>query len=103
MAIRPLDMQVMVPHIQEVAQMKHTENQRSNLEQNYMSNQNDKNTEHEQKSVSKSSEDQNAEQHADAREKGNNAYNYEQPNKKHKKENEEKEEPKGYHKIDVRI
>ncbi|WZL82917.1 hypothetical protein QBE53_07340 [Vallitaleaceae bacterium 9-2] len=102
MSIRPLDMQVMVPKLQEVSQIKHAQNQRSNLEQSHIASQNEKNVQHNQKSVVKSFEDQKADQEADAKEEGKNTYGYQPPNKK-QKQNKEKKKPKSYHKIDVRI
>ena len=102
MAIRPLDMQVMVPKLQEVAQMKHAENQRSNLEQSQIANQNEKNAQHNQQSVIKSSEGQETDQQADAKDEGKNTYGY-QPPKKNARKKRETKQPKSYHKIDVRV
>jgi hypothetical protein len=102
MAIRPLDMQVMVPKLQEVAQMKHAENQRSNLEQSHIANQNNKDIQHDQHRVKHSSEGQETDAQADAKEEGKNTYGYQPPNKK-RDQTKEKKKPKSYHKIDVRI
>jgi hypothetical protein len=102
MALRPLDMQVMVPKLQEVAQMKHLENQRSNLEQSNIANQHNKDIQHDQHRVKHSSEGQGTDAQADAKEEGKNTYGYQAPNKK-RDEEKEKKKPKSYHKIDIRI
>lgn len=102
MAIRPLDMQVMVPKLQELSHMKQLENQKSMLDQNQIANNTNKQTTHSQQSVEKSDKDERSENHADAKEESKNKYGYKPPNKE-KKEGEPKPPPKSYHKIDIKV
>lgn len=102
MAIRPLDMQVMVPKLQEVAHMRHAENQRGTVSQNNIANTTKNNVQQNQQTVVKSNEDQKSDSQADAKEEGKNKYGYKKPNPNKKKE-EVHEPPKSYHKIDIQV
>jgi hypothetical protein len=102
MAIRPIDMQVMVPKLQEVAQMRQLENQRSTLNQNQIANNTNKQTMQNQQTVIKSEKDEGSDNHADAKEESKNKYGYKPPNKE-KKEEEPKPPPTSYHKIDIKV
>lgn len=103
MSIRPLDMQVMVPKLQEVASMRHTENQKGAVSQNNIANTMKHQTEHNQQSVVKSDEDQKPDAHADAKDEGKNKYGYSKPNSQEKQDNKSSEPPRSYHKIDIQI
>lgn len=103
MAIRPLDMQVMVPKLQELAQIRQLENQKAMLDQNQFANNTNKHITHEQQSVVKSEKDEKSDNHADAKEESQNKYGYRPPSK-NKKESESKQKPpESYHKIDVKV
>jgi len=102
MAIRPLDMQVMVPKLNEVSHMKQLENQKSMLDQSQIMNSASKQTQHTQQSVVKSDKDEKSDNHTDAKDEGKNKYGYKPP-KKEKKEDEPKPPPASYHKIDIKV
>jgi len=102
MAIRPLDMQVMVQKLTDVAQMRQTENQRASVNQNNISSTIQHETAHNQQSVGETSKDQDAEHQADAKDEGKNKYTYNP--KDIKKKDEKKDDPgSDYHKIDIKI
>ena len=105
MSIRPIDNQVMIPRLQNVAQMRHAELQKSGIDQSNITNTSQKQIEHNQKSVVQSSKDQEMDHQADAKEEGKNKFaSYEDPSKrKHKKEAKKPPEEKSYHKIDLKI
>jgi len=103
MSIRPLDMQVMVPKLNEVAQLKQLEHQRAGLNQQEIAHSFDKKNEKAQSSVEKAQEDSLLQNHADAKEKGKNTY--ERKSKKNKKENSNNkpQDSSPGHKIDIKI
>ncbi|PKM49870.1 MAG: hypothetical protein CVV02_14100 [Firmicutes bacterium HGW-Firmicutes-7] len=104
MSIRPLDMQVMVPKLQEVAQMKQMEQQRSGINQQDITHNQHKKNEKAQKSVEKTSEENLLQNQADAKDKGNNEYD--SHGKKKNKNKDIKEETGsngGRNKIDIKI
>lgn len=103
MAIRPLDMQVMVPKLQELAQMRQLENQKATLDQNQYSNNTQKQVAHEHQSVVKSEKDEKSDNHADAKEEGQNKYGYRPPSKTKKEPDSKQKPPESYHKIDVKV
>ncbi|PKM95737.1 MAG: hypothetical protein CVU84_02740 [Firmicutes bacterium HGW-Firmicutes-1] len=104
MSIRPLDMQVMVPKLQEVAQMKHMEQQRAGINQHDINHAQDKKNEKAHQSVEKTSEDNLLQNKADAKEKGNNEYNAQGKKKKKDKEVIEEKTNNGMrNKIDIKI
>ncbi len=74
MSIRPLDMQVMIPKLQEVAQMRQIENQKAGINQHEINHSQDKKQEKMQSMVQKSPEDSNLDNHADAKEEGKGTY-----------------------------
>lgn len=104
MSIRPIDMQVMVPKLQEVAQIRHAEQQRAGLAQDQSAQMTERNTIRNHQTVIKSNQDERAQNEADAREKGKNTY---QAMKKQSKEQAEEEAKKkknpSAHKIDIQI
>lgn len=103
MSIRPLDMQVILPKTQEVANIKHLEQQKSNINQHNIAQNMDANVKNETKNVVKSGENEKAYSRSDAKKKGNNKY--QKNNKKREKKNnsEEKRRPATGNKIDIRI
>lgn len=106
MQIRPLDMQVMVPKLQEVANMRQQENQKSALNQSEISNNQDKNHEKLEKSVKKTNEDELLKNNLDARDKGSNEYTSNGKNKSPKKSDKDDLPEMGEpvrNKIDIRI
>lgn len=102
MPIRPLDMQVMVPRMENVARMRHAENQKAGIDQNNISATNQKQVATSQQTVVSSHKNQEMDQHQDAKEEGKNKYAYKKPDGKQHKD-EEPEVPKSYHKIDIKI
>jgi hypothetical protein len=101
MPIRPLDMQVMLPKMQEVARMRQNENQKSGINQNNIATTTKNETKLSQKTVTSSGKDQEADNNADAKEEGKNKYGY-KPTKKKKEDNNPPIDG-SYHKIDVKI
>lgn len=99
MSIRPLDMQVMVPKLQEVSRMQHLEQQKSGVMQQEVANNMKRNTEKNQKTVNKSKEDQKSSNDADAKKEGRNKY------QKTKGTNNKKkiEKSSSNHRIDIKI
>lgn len=103
MAIRPLDMQVMVPKMQEVARMRQNENQKAGINQNNIATTTKNETKMSQQTVTSSGKDQEADHNADAKEESKNKYGY-KPTKKKKAQDDKKPPEEGsYHKIDVKI
>lgn len=104
MAIRPLDMQVMVPKLQNVAQMKHAEMQKAGIDQSNISNTSQKEVSHNQQSVVQSHKDQEMDHNADAKEESKSKYMaYKKPDGKHKNEEKKPPEEASYHKIDIKV
>ena len=103
MAIRPLDMQVMVPKLQEVARMRQNENQKSGINQSNIATTTKHETELSQQTVRSSDKDQEADHNADAKEESKNKYGYKSSKKRKKKEANNPPKDGSYHKIDVKI
>lgn len=103
MAIRPLDMQVMVPKLQELAQMKQLENQKSMLDQSQINNSANKQIMHNQQSIVKSDKDEKSDNHADAKDEGKNKYGYKPPSNGKKESEPKPKPPESYHKIDIKV
>lgn len=104
MAIRPLDMQVMIPKLQEIAHMKHLEQQKAGVNQQEIGASLGKKNEKFQKTVAKTSEDEALDHHSDAKEKGKNQYYSAQKKDNLKnKENEDTVPGLPKHKIDIKI
>lgn len=99
MSIRPLDMQVMVPKLQEVSRMQHLEQQKSGVMQQEVANNMKRNTEKNQKTVNKSKEDQKSSNDADAKKEGRNKYQKTKGNNNKKKI----EKASSNHRIDIKI
>ncbi len=102
MPIRPLDLQVMVPRMENVARMRHAENQKAGVDQSNISATNQKQVTTNQQTVISSHKNQEMDQHQDAKEEGKNKYAYKKPDGK-KQKDEEQSVPKSYHKIDIKI
>jgi hypothetical protein len=100
MSIRPLDMQVMLPKTQEIANMRHLDQQKANLNQHNIAQSIDSKIENETKNVVKSGENEKAYSRTDAKKKGNNKY---QKNKKKKEDKKKSKKNLGRTKIDIRI
>lgn len=105
MPIRPIDMQVAIPKLGEVARMSQLEQQKAGLQQSQTGVTNEKNTEREHRSVSESQTDNKSGSEADARKKGRNAYSQRQKNKK---DGEQPKQPEissdgRQHRIDIQI
>lgn len=104
MSIRPLDMQVMVPKMNEVAQIKNMEQQKAGINQQEIQDQQNKENIKTQQTVIKAQEDDRLENHADAKEKGKSTYN---PRKKKKNVNliskDDFVEENSGHKIDIKL
>ncbi|MCT4688255.1 hypothetical protein [Vallitalea sp.] len=105
MSIRPLDMQVMLPKTQEIANIKHLDQQKANINQHNIAHSMNSKVENETKNVVKSNENEKAYSRSDAKEKGNNKYQNNKKKKDNKKEgsNKGKKNYVGRTKIDIRI
>lgn len=102
MPIRPLDLQVSIPRMDNVARMRHAENQKAGIDQSNISATNQKQVAQNQQTVVSSQADQKMDQHQDAKEEGQNKYAYKKPDGKKKKE-DDRSVPESYHKIDIKI
>lgn len=103
MAIRPLDMQVMVPKLQQVANMRHAENQKGAVAQSQTANVTKHQAQMSQQTVVKSNENDKSHNQADAKEEGKNKYAYSNPTKHKEEKDKVVEKPASYHKIDISI
>jgi hypothetical protein len=102
MAIRPLDMQVMIPKIPEVAKTNRLDPHKASLAQQQLQNNQQKVHDLDQKKVSRSTENEKARNDDDAKDKGKNKYQHssESGDNKSKEHNNNKAKS---HKIDIRI
>ncbi len=96
-------MQVSIPKLAEVSRMSHLEQQKSGLQQNQNGLTADKNTQHENRSVSGALKDNKSDTDADARKKGRNEYVKNKKKGKGSEEEKNDQRPKSNHKIDIRI
>lgn len=103
MSIRPLDMQVMVPKLNEVAQIKHLEQQKAGINQQDISTIQDKKNDRAQKSVEKTNKEDILNNHADAKEKGKNQYNYHGKKRKNKNNINNERKSISTNRIDIKI
>lgn len=104
MSIRPLDMQVMLPKTQEVASIRHIDQQKSNLNQHNIANTVNQNIQKETKQVIKSGQNEKTYTRSDAKQKGKNKYH--KQNNKNEKNSEDKQSNTYYRKrckIDIKI
>ena len=101
MSIRPLDMQVMVPKIQQVAEMKQVEEQKANVNQHQLGQHTTKKRDIEHKSVTPTNENEKSRNQFDAKEKGKN--NYYKSNKKKQKKKKQVNQNESTHRIDIKI
>lgn len=103
MAIRPIDMQVAVPRLQEVSRINHLEQQRPSLQGQQSQREIGHHIEKEQKTVVSSQKDARSESEADARKEGRNKYESKKGKKKEGQKDGVSPQEKSYHKIDIRI
>ena len=104
MSIRPLDMQVMVPKLQEVAHMKQVEHQKAGLNQQEIGHNLEKKNEKAQSSVEGAPEESYLQNHADAKEKGKNTYDAKGKKKDEKNSaNNKPDDNNSGHRIDIKI
>lgn len=103
MAIRPLDMQVMVPKLQDVAKINQTQQQKGQVQQDQLSASQQKVTEHEKRSVGGSKEDEKARNQQDAKDEGKGGYYSDPRDKKKQEQDKESAENVPRHKIDIKI
>lgn len=103
MPIRPIDLQVSIPKMSEVARMKHLEQHKSGLQQEQNATVTDKSVNKESQTVMQSEADSKADTDADSRKKGRNEY-FNKKNKGQKNEDDQEViQPKSKNKIDIRI
>lgn len=104
MSIRPLDMQVMIPKTQEIANIRHLDQQKANISQQNIATTMNNNIKDETRTVVKSGKNEKSYDRADAKKKGKNKY---QSNNKKKEDKEKENEDNFYYKsrskIDIRI
>lgn len=105
MPIRPIDMQVAIPRMAEVARMSHLEQQRAGLMQQQNANATEKHQENENQTVYNAQKDARSANDQDAKDKGNNTYYNNRGEVKHKKSGETDSDnpPESEHRIDIRI
>ncbi len=101
MSLKPLDMQVMIPKTQEIAQLNHLRQQQGHLNQNQIHHTMSQTVQKEIKNVNKPNEKEQAFSKFDAKEEGKNAY-HQTPHQKKKKEMPKKKTLKT-NRIDIRI
>jgi hypothetical protein len=107
MSIRPLDLQVMIPQLQEVSRISHLDQQKGQLQQQNIANTLNKNTLSQEQTVTTSHEQDKTKNEQDAKEEGKNGY-YSNPrdrkNNQNKQENnDEADNQTPRHKIDIKI
>lgn len=102
MSIKPLDMQVMIPKLQEVAQMKQLEHQKAGLNQQSIGAQFEKKNEKANVTVNRPEEEKGLHNQADAKEKGKNEY-YSKNKKRENNEKEKQEIKLRKNRIDIKI
>ncbi|MBN2222646.1 MAG: hypothetical protein JW708_10605 [Vallitaleaceae bacterium] len=103
MSMKPLDLQVMVPKLQEVAAMKQMENHRIANTESLLMNAVEKNIQKDRETVSKTAENQSAQSHMDAKEEGSNNYTYSKKSLKKAKKTDDPPPDESYHKIDIKV
>lgn len=107
MSLRPLDMQVMMPKLEHVAQMKHAENHKPEISQTNIVHENQKGTQTKMRSVVQTNKSEDGRNDTDAKEEGKNKYTYQKPKARKdskvntKKNNQEDDEYHGG--IDIKI
>ena len=104
MSIRPIDMQTIIPKMQEVSKMEHLGQQKGSINQQEIANNIKQNIERNQKTVNKPNENQKTTSDADAKKEGKNKY-LKQDNKKNnnKKPNSNRRAPYSKSSIDIKI
>lgn len=103
MSIRPLDMQVMVPKLNEVAQIQHLEQQKAGINQQEIGIIQDRKNDRAQKTVERTYKDDLLKNNADAKEKGKNQYYYK--GRKREEQNKIKKDSRNIsrNRIDIKI
>lgn len=74
MAIRPLDMQTIIPRLTEISKINQNENNKGNFNQQLFSKQMSEEVEKQHHTVNQTDKDEKADHQADAKEKGKNRY-----------------------------
>lgn len=104
MAIRPIDMQAMIPKLPQVSAMKHAQQQQASLAQEYIATKDKKEAKKAQQTVIKANKEEKSHHQPDAKKEGRNKYvaTYRDTNKqKHKEEELELETTE--HVVDIKI
>ena len=111
MSIRPLDLQVMIPKLQEVSKMSHIDQQKGQVQQNQIANTLDKDALTKEQTVTYSQEEEKTKNEQDAKDQGKNAY-YRDPREKRNQQNSSDQKnnqsdselkQSNRHKIDIKI
>lgn len=102
MSIKPLDMQVMLPKIQEVANSRNVDHKRSELAQQQVAQTVQNTANKETKNVIKTNEKEKTYSQSDAKQQGKNTYGYSRK-KKNKKSTEKDKSLKKRNSIDIKI
>lgn len=106
MAIRAVDMQIMMPRMADLSVIHQAEKEKPIVEQLHMSNQQNKQVEHDRQVVRKTTKQNQMQNEADAKKKGKNSYTY-HPGKGNsqsiKKEDEQSLVGRGQHLLDIKI
>ncbi|MDA3847377.1 MAG: hypothetical protein PF505_12680 [Vallitaleaceae bacterium] len=103
MSIRPLDMQVMIPRIQDVAKITHLDQQKGQVQQQQIADTLGKGTLQQGKTVTSSEEDEKAKNEQDAKDEGKTAYYRDPRDKKQQEQQQEQQENTSRHKIDIKV
>lgn len=89
MSIRPIDFNGMVQRTQDVSTMKHSADNKPVVDQQFLTVQHQKNSDHQMRQVTKQENAQDNQKKYDAREKGSNAYEGRRGKKRKRQEQED--------------
>lgn len=90
MAIRPIEINGNITRVQDIAPVKHNEDNKHLVDQSNITNQSQKEIEHHQKKVRNADDSDNYQKQFDAKEKGNGSYFSNQKKKKDDKKEQDK-------------
>jgi len=98
-----MDMQVMIPKLQDVTRMSHLDQQKGQVQQQQIAGTLDKGTQLQGQTVTSSPEEEKAKNEQDAKDEGKSAYYRDPRDKKQQEQQKEQQENTSRHKIDIKI
>jgi len=98
-----MDLQVMIPKLQDVSRMSHLDQQKGQVQQQQIAGTLDKGTLQQGKTVTSSEEDEKAKNEQDAKDEGKSAYYRDPRDKKQQEQQQEQQENASRHKIDIKV